>query len=118
VERRIEAWLSVRDGLRAVSFYVEALGADVLDRLEGDGGSVEVARLSVGGAGFWIAHEPDVRPAGARFILLVDDPDAAYRRAVGAGATEVAPVHEDHGYRTGRVTDPFGHDWEFARPLH
>lgn len=35
--------------------------------------------------------------------------------SVAAGATEVRPVTEEHGWRTGRVVDPFGHHWELAR---
>jgi PhnB protein len=50
-------------------------------------------------------------------ILSVEDPDAAYDRAVVAGATEVARVSEENGWRTGRVTDPFGYDWELNRQL-
>ena len=110
----IEPWLSVPDGARAVAFYAEALGADVLERLDGDGGTVEVARLSVGGSAFWIQQET-VAPVGVRFLLTVADPDEAFARVVAAGAVEVAGVHEEHGWRSGRVTDPFGHDWELAR---
>ena len=36
--------------------------------------------------------------------------------AVEAGATEVAPVDEEHGWRMGRIADPFGHHWEVGRP--
>jgi PhnB protein len=50
-------------------------------------------------------------------ILSVEDPDALFERAVGAGAAAVAPVHDEHGWRTGRLTDPFGHDWEVSRRL-
>jgi PhnB protein len=50
-------------------------------------------------------------------IVTVDDPDALFARAVTAGATVVSPVHEEHGWRTGRVTDPFGHDWEMSKPI-
>jgi PhnB protein len=74
------------------------------------------------GAAFWVQEDVDgsPKPGGARpirIILSVDDPDALFDRAVAAGAKQVAPVAEVHGWRTGRVTDPFGHDWEFARPV-
>jgi PhnB protein len=110
----LEPWLSVPDGRRAVEFYRAAFGAEVLEQLDGDGGSVEVVRLSAGGAPFWLQQEA-ASPAGVRLLLLVEDPDAAHRRAVAAGATAVGAVHEEHGWRGGRVTDPFGHDWELAR---
>jgi PhnB protein len=50
-------------------------------------------------------------------ILSVEDPNSAFDRAVAAGATEVAPVSHESGWRTGRVTDPFGYDWELSRQL-
>ena len=50
-------------------------------------------------------------------ILTVPDPDAAFDRAVAAGAQEVFPVGEGHGWRLGRLVDPFGHHWEIGRPL-
>jgi PhnB protein len=113
----IEPWLSVPDGLRAISFYAEAFGATVLERLDGEDGGVDIAQFSVAGGHFWIQRESDVRPAGVRFLLLVRDPAAAFDRAVAAGAVEVASVHEEHGWITGRVTDPFGYDWELSRRL-
>ena len=39
------------------------------------------------------------------------------RRAVAAGATETSPVAHEHGWRVGRVTDPFGHEWEIGTPV-
>jgi PhnB protein len=50
-------------------------------------------------------------------ILSVTDPDALFERATAAGATVVASIHEEYGWRSGRVVDPFGYDWEFSRPL-
>lgn len=115
VETTIAPWLAVPDGARALDFYTAAFGAEVLDRLDGDGGVVEVAQLSVGGAVFWL-QRGDAVPGSVRFVLTVADPDAAHRRAVAAGATEVTEVHEEHGWRSGRVADPFGYDWELSRP--
>jgi PhnB protein len=50
-------------------------------------------------------------------ILSVDDPDSVFASAVAAGATEVAPVSEDYGWRIGRIADPSGHHWEIGRRL-
>jgi PhnB protein len=50
-------------------------------------------------------------------ILTVSDPDALFLKAVKAGASEVFPVGEDHGWRLGRLADPFGLNWEIGRPL-
>jgi PhnB protein len=118
-------WLTVGDGVRAVEFYRAALGAVEVYRLDDPGGGV-VSRLSVGGAEFWLSGEsPQPNPPAPRapadgpirLILTVPDPDALFAQALAAGATEVFPVGEDHGWRLGRLVDPFGHHWEIGRPL-
>ena len=122
IETTIAPWLTVADGARALAFYQGALGAVDAYRLDGDDGTVLVARLEVDGAAFWISQDADASPGAnggdaIRMILTVGDPDALFERAIAAGATQVAPVAEEYGWRTGRVTDPFGHDWEFSRPI-
>jgi PhnB protein len=120
----IAPWLSVRNSARALEFYKSAFGATELFLLE-DGGSV-VARLSVGGAEFWMSDESpahgnfspqSLKGSTVRIILTVADPDAVFVRAIAAGASEVYAVTEEHGWRLGRVVDPFGHHWEIGRPL-
>jgi PhnB protein len=58
-----------------------------------------------------------IQGATSRALLVVDDPDQVQQRAVGAGADELSPVSDQHGWRLGRITDPFGHEWEIGRPL-
>jgi PhnB protein len=118
----IAPWLAVRDAQEAVGFYGSAFGAVETYRLDDDHGRVAVARLSVDGAEFWVQDDPDASLAApglgsVRMILSVADPSALFDRAVAAGATLLAPVHDEHGWRTGRLTDPFGHDWELSREL-
>jgi PhnB protein len=117
----IEPWLTVPDAREASDFYLNAFGAVEVYRLDDDGQPV-VARLSIGGAAFWIQGDADASPVApgvgsVRMILSVEDPDALFERAVGAGAAAAAPVHDEHGWRTGRLTDPFGHDWEVSKRL-
>jgi PhnB protein len=121
----IAPWLSVRNGAEAVEFYKSAFGASEAYRLEVPGGGL-VAKLSVDGAEFWLSGEspeddnfsPESPGGGSvRMILTVADPDAVFAQAVKAGAAEVFPVGEEHGWRLGRVVDPFGHHWEIGRPL-
>jgi PhnB protein len=122
----IAPMLSVRRGASAVEFYQRALGAEVLFRLDGDGGGV-VAQLAVQGAGFWVADEspsdanfsPETLGGGTvRMILVVGDPDALFAQAVAAGAVVVSPMTDhSYGWRVGRVVDPFGHHWEIGKPL-
>jgi len=125
----IAPWLSVRDGERAVAFYKSAFGATEVYRLEvPDGGGV-VVRLSVAGAEFWLSGGPsEDRDAQAeprdplggdsiRMILTVANPEAVFAQAIAAGASEIFPVGEEHGWRLGRVADPFGLHWEIGHQL-
>jgi PhnB protein len=123
VTTAIEPWLAVRDSHAAVGFYREAFGSVEVHRLDDDDdGRPVVAQLSVDGAGFWVQDHADARPVApgvgsVRMILLVEDPDALFERAIRAGARTVAPVHDEHGWRTGGLMDPFGHDREVSRRL-
>jgi PhnB protein len=117
----IAPWLTVRDAQQAIDYYKAAFGAVEIYRLPADDETVAVAQLSVGGALFWVQTDGNASAepgAGSvRMILSVDDPDSVFEQAVAAGATVVAAIHEEYGWRTGRVTDPFGHDWEMSKQL-
>jgi len=117
--------LSVRHGAKAVEFYREAFGATELFRIDSETGAV-VARLSVDGAEFWVADEspehqnfsPETLGGGTvRMVMIVDDPDASFARAVAAGAKVVTAMDNQYGWRLGRVADPYGHHWEIGKPL-
>lgn len=115
--------LGVRGGPAALEFYAAAFGARVEFRV---GDESVVAQLAVGEARFWVHDESPshgiasprtVGGATTRLLLVVDDADAVVAQAVAAGATLHAPVGDAHGWRLGRIEDPFGHHWEIARPL-
>lgn len=55
--------------------------------------------------------------ATAKILLRTEDPEAVQARAIAAGATEVYPVRQAHGWLLGHVVDPYGHHWEIGRPL-
>ena len=119
----IQPELWVNRGAAAVAFYTSAFGARVLHRV-GEGEDI-VAQLAVDNAVFWVAavgvstHRLVPRAIGgatARFLLVVDEPDAVQAQAVAAGAVQESSVHSEHGWRVGRVVDPFGHEWEIGRP--
>lgn len=115
----ITPWLSVSNGHAAIEFYQKAFDAFEIYHLDAPDGGV-VSRLSIKGAEFWISdgvadsHSTD--PA-MRIILTVPDPDAVFEKAIRAGGTIVYPVGEGHGWRIGRLSDPFGHHWEIGKQL-
>ena len=123
--------LSVRGGAKAVEFYKSAFGARELFCVGNEAGEV-VAQLAVGEAEFWVADESpehknfspesldaDFRGgATVRMVMVVDNPDAVFKRALDAGAVQIWPVaDQDYGWRVGRLVDPFGHHWEIGKPL-
>jgi PhnB protein len=117
--------LSVRNGAKAVDFYKAAFGAREKYRVDAADGAV-VAWLEADDAEFWVADEspehfnfsPESLGGGTvRMVMIVNDPNAAFDRAVAAGAKVVWPVSNQYGWRLGRVVDPFGHHWEIGKPL-
>lgn len=126
-DTRVVPQLSVRRGRAAIDFYKRAFGAVEDYRVGGtDEHEAVVAQLSVEGAPFWVSdespehlhHSPETLSGSTtRVLLQVADPAAMAARAVAAGATEIYPVSDEHGWRLGRVQDPFGHQWEIGCPL-
>jgi PhnB protein len=85
-----------------------------------------VAQLRIGDAAFWVAAASSamqrfsprqINGTTSRTLLVVDDPEEVVARAVAAGATESSSVGDEHGWRLGRIIDPFGHEWEVGKPL-
>jgi PhnB protein len=127
VQISVSPELSVRRGREAVEFYKAAFGAVEVYRVGGtDVNPDVVSQLSVGNASFWVSDEspphknfsPETLGGSTtRLLLVVEDPRSVLERAVALGATEVAPVEEQHRWLLGRIEDPFGHHWEIGTPL-
>ena len=119
----IAPWLSVSNAAKAVAFYKNAFDAIETYRLEIPDGGGLVVKLSIEGAEFWLSdgandNVPESLGGGTiRMILTVADPHSRFSKAVNAGATEIFPVGEEHGWRLGRIVDPFGLHWEIGHPL-
>jgi PhnB protein len=117
IQTSIAPWLSVVNGANAIAFYRSAFGAVEVYRIEDPDGNV-VAKLSIDGAEFWLSGDSEAEaPRSVRMILTVSDPDSFFDRAIKAGASQVFPVAEAHGWRVGRLADPFGHHWEIGKPV-
>lgn len=109
----------------AMAFYENAFGAQPGARLAGPGGQIMHANMRIGDS--MIMLMPDstqcpsgespagTAPAGIVLHLYVDDADAAFERAVAAGARAVFPLGDMFwGDRYGVVQDPFGQRWAIA----
>ena len=61
---------------------------------------------------------PRPRRAASRSTSRSSDADAAWNRAIEAGATEKMPLADQFwGDRYGQVEDPFGFTWSIGAPL-
>jgi PhnB protein len=122
----VTAHLIVKGGARALDFYQQAFGAVVTMRLNGPAERVAHAELRIGNATFMLADEfPEHGSVGPQTLggspvtlhIAVDDADAAFARAVGAGARVSRPVQDQfYGERSGQVIDPFGFIWSLSAP--
>lgn len=117
--------LTIAACAKAIEFYTLALGAEELDRYTApDGKSVWHAALRIGDSVVFMNDEMEGmtgpapgpgRPSPARLWLYVDDCDAAFARAVDAGAkVKMAVADMFWGDRCGVVVDPFGYEWTVA----
>jgi PhnB protein len=120
----IQPQLWVEQAGTALVFYRDAFGARVV-HCAGKGDDI-VAQIAVGEAMFWVAaagpdmgrFSPKALGGGtSRTLLIVDDPDSVVKSAVDAGAVAISAVSDEHGWRIGRVVDPFGHEWEVGKPM-
>jgi PhnB protein len=128
--------LAVTGGAEAIDFYKKGLAAEVLcQMMTPDGKRVAHAEIKIGDSIFFLYDEfPEMNPAGhphlrllapaslsgssCSFYVYVDDADAAFKKAIEAGATVIRPVQDQfYGDRNGMVADPFGHFWTFATHL-
>jgi PhnB protein len=117
--------LVVRGADRAIDFYKRAFGAEEQFRIAGpDGKSLMHAEIKIGSSIVFLGDEsPDMGCRSPQSLggsagslnLYVEDVDAAFQRAVAAGAQVKMPVTDMFwGDRYGRVLDPFGHEWGLA----
>lgn len=116
--------LVCRDAATAIDFYRRAFDAEELERMEGPGGKIAHAEIKIGDSRVMLADEfPEMgahAPAslgGSPVSMLIysTDVDAAYKKALGAGATsKQEPTDMFWGDRYCKLEDPFGHQWSVA----
>jgi uncharacterized glyoxalase superfamily protein PhnB len=116
--------LIVRDAARAIEFYQRAFGAEELSRMPGPDGTIMHAEIRIGDSVVMLGEENEqwgtrsplsTQGNPGSLHLYVPDADAAFARALEAGATVRYPLEDAFwGDRYGKVTDPFGHEWGIA----
>jgi uncharacterized glyoxalase superfamily protein PhnB len=118
----VAPYLTVDGATKAAEFYVRAFGAQEVARhpLDGQGRTMHI-HLHLNGGSLMLSDaypeygHPWKAPEGFALHLKVDDIDAAWARAIEAGATEVMPVQLMFwGERYGQLRDPFGVMWSMG----
>jgi PhnB protein len=115
----VTAQLAIDGADKAIEFYRKAFGAEVVDQAKDPSGlKVWHASLKIGDSMLFVNDVfPDMggTPSHSNLWLYVNDVDAAFKRAVDAGATATMPPADMFwGDRLGQVTDPFGQKWALA----
>ena len=120
----ITPYLTVRDAARAIEFYKQAFGAEARGVMPSPDGKVMHAELRIGDSIIMLADEfPEfgsLSPqttggSGTGLHIYIENVDAAFDRAVKAGATVEMPVADMFwGDRYGKLKDPFGHKWSIG----
>ncbi len=121
----ITANITAHDAAKAIDFYKRALGAEEVDRaIAPDGKSVWHCDLRIGTAHLFVNDEmPAMGGKSAKTLggspvsmwMYVEDCDAAFKRALDAGAQTVMPVADMFwGDRSGTFVDPYGIRWTVA----
>ncbi len=120
----VTPYLVVHDAAKAIDFYKQAFDATVKVRMDGPPGKIGHAELQIGDSVIMLADEmPQMETKAPQSLggtttgifLYVKDVDAAFGKAVGAGAKVTMPVADMFwGDRYGKLMDPFGHSWSMA----
>jgi PhnB protein len=111
----------------AIEFYKKAFGATDCGQMLAPNGQLIHGMIRIGDSAVMLAEEnPEfgtqspltLKGTPITLHLYVEDADAAFERAVAAGATSVmAPADMFWGDRYGVLKDPFGHSWSIAHHM-
>jgi PhnB protein len=117
-------FLTVRNAVRAIEFYKQAFGAQERGVAKGPDGKVMHAELKIGDSVIMLSDEfPEFGSLSPQSVggspmglhIYTENVDAAFDRAVKAGAQVEMPVSDQFwGDRYGKLKDPFGHKWSIA----
>ncbi len=122
--RTVTPYLTIKHAVKALEFYKKAFGATEIFKLVMPDGRLGHAEIRLGDSLIMLSDEfpefggkaPEALGGSPVSIhLYVEDVDAFFKRALGAGAKERKPVMDQfYGDRSGQLEDPFGHLWWVA----
>lgn len=112
----VTPYLVVQDVAGLIDFLEQAFDAQEMVRMGSPDGSIMHAEMRIGDSMVMMGEAGENNPPmPAMLHLYLEDADAAYRRALEAGATSLRePEDQFYGDRTAGVKDDFGNQWWLA----
>lgn len=120
----VTPYMALRDCAAAIDFYRRAFGAEKVMQLDMPDGKIAHAEIRIGDSMLMMSEENEEwgnrSPASLggspmSLMIYVPDVDAAFKKALAAGATEVRGVQDQfYGDRSGTLKDPFGYQWTLS----
>jgi PhnB protein len=115
---KLAPYLAVRNAAGLIRFIEQGIGGTLSDEQREPSGRLAHVEMRIADSVVMLAEVPPGRsPFAAMLHLYVPDADAAYARALAAGARPVVPPADAaDGDRRGGVVDAWGNEWWFTRP--
>lgn len=112
----VTPYLTLRNAEPVIKFLVDTFAAQETERLPSPSGGVSHAEVRVGDSVIMLGEVAEPTPVMPTMLYVyLADVDAAYSRALSAGATSIQePRNEFYGDRTAAVRDPAGNQWYLA----
>ena len=115
----VTPYLVAEDAAGLIDFLANAIGAVERLRIPRPDGGIRHAEVVIGGDAIMLGSvaPPEFKLTTAHINLYVEDVDAVYARAMGAGAASVQePANQVYGDRGACITDPAGNTWSLSSP--
>lgn len=112
--KTLNVFLMVKHADKAIEFYNSAFGADVEMVLRDPNGVIVHAEIKIADTVIFLSENISEESKANNVVLqlYVGDVEGVFEDALNAGATEVTPIkNQFYGDRSGRLRDPFGHEW-------
>jgi PhnB protein len=116
--------LAVDSAKDAIEFYKRAFGAKERGIMPGPNDTIAHAELEIGDSIIMLADPmpqsglktpKELGGTTGALFMYTEDVDEVVRQVVDAGGKITMPVEDQFwGDRYGKVSDPFGHEWQIA----
>jgi PhnB protein len=114
---KLAPYLVVRNAAGLAQFIEKGIGGTAGFQEVDKDGTISHMEFRIADSVVMLADAPKNRPPFPAMIhLYVEDADAAFGRALKAGATSVREPTDAGDGRRGGVRDAWGNEWWFTRP--